>query len=210
VPTSIAPVSIQLVIFDMDDVLARLDRVRRLDMLAEMTGKTPAFLHETIWGSDFESGAEAGAYPTGAEYLEEFNHRTGCRLSRADWIRARREAMTPDHEVLDIVATVKELTMVAMLTNNGSLLRASLGEIFPEAVRLFGRRAHASFEFGARKPDPAVFERLLARYAIPAPAAVFIDDAPDFVAGARNAGLHAIRFTDAQTLRGELAKFGLA
>src|SRR5262245_28918369 len=48
------PPSIELVVFDLDGVLAALDRERRLALLAEMTGKAPAFLHQAIWASDFE------------------------------------------------------------------------------------------------------------------------------------------------------------
>ena len=91
---------IELVVFDMDGVLAHLDRPRRLELLAEMTGRTPAFLQAAIWDSDFEPGAEARRYATGDEYLAEWNWRTRCRLTRAQWVRARREAMTLQPETL--------------------------------------------------------------------------------------------------------------
>jgi putative hydrolase of the HAD superfamily len=97
-----------------------------------------------------------------------------------------------------------------MLTNNGSLLRESLGEILPDVEHLFGSRAHASFEFKARKPTPLVFQRILSRYSVPASRAIFIDDYDEFVNGARNAGLSGIHFTDADQLSGELHALGFA
>jgi 2-haloacid dehalogenase len=59
------------------------------------------------------------------------------------------------------------------------------------------------------KPDRAIYELLLRRYAIVPERAVFIDDSEANVVGARQAGLHAIRFRDPAALRRELAAFGL-
>lgn len=59
------------------------------------------------------------------------------------------------------------------------------------------------------KPDRAIYELLLRRYGVVPERAVFIDDSEANVAGARAAGLHAIRFRDPAALRRELAAFGL-
>ena len=145
---------IELVVFDLDGVLADLDRPRRLELLAEMTGRTPAFLQAKIWDSDFETGAERGSFATGDEYLAEWNWRTKCQLTRAQWVRARREAMTLRPETLRIAEAAQSHCGIAMLTNNGPLLYESLSEILPDVFRIFGSRAHASFQFGAAKPQP--------------------------------------------------------
>jgi len=200
---------IELVIFDMDGVLARLDRPRRLELLSEMTGREPAFLQARIWDSSFEPGAEVGAYATGEEYLAEWNRRTGCGLTRAQWVRARRESMTPQPDALAIADTIQRHCGIAMLTNNGPLLHEELEAIFPDAFRIFGGRANASFQFGARKPDPVVYSRLLARYGVEPDCAVFSDDDAPYVAGARAAGLHGVDYRGAAELRRRLAGFGV-
>jgi len=200
---------IELVIFDMDGVLAKLDRPKRLALLSEMTGRTPAFLQAAIWDSSFEPGAEVGACATGEEYLAEWNRRAGCALTRAQWARARREAMTPDPDALAIADTIQRHCRIAMLTNNGALLYEELPAIFPEAFRIFAGGAHASFQFRARKPDPAVYARLLARYGVAPERAVVADDDPAYVAGARRAGLHGIDYTGAAELRRRLRGLGI-
>jgi glucose-1-phosphatase len=199
---------ISLVIFDMDGVLADLDRPRRLLWLSRATGKTAEHFNATVWHSDFESGAEAGRYPTGAEYLSEFNARSGCALSREQWVEARRQAMTLLPETLAIARELQSEARIALLTNNGSLLKESLPELVPEVWNLFGAHAHASCEFLARKPDRLVFERLLDRYAVAPGRALLIDDDPLNVQGARSAGLHALRFRTAARLKGNLAELG--
>ena len=62
---------------------------------------------------------------------------------------------------------------------------------------------------GIAKPDPAVFALLVDRYRLDPAATVFVDDSPVNVAAAAAAGLRAVRFTDADTLRGDLSRLGL-
>lgn len=59
------------------------------------------------------------------------------------------------------------------------------------------------------KPERQAFLRLLERNGLAPAACVFIDDTEANVAGARAAGLHAIRFIDAGQLRDDLAGLGL-
>lgn len=204
------PVEIDLAVFDMDGVLSHLDHARRLALLAELTGREAAFLDAAIWQSGFDRSAEQGAYPTGAEYLAELNRRAGSRLTRAQWARARREAMTPDAEALRIAQALRGQCELAMLTNNGSLLLECLPEILPEAHRLFGARAHASFQFQARKPEPAVFERLLQRYGVAPARALYVDDDEAYVAGASRVGMQAIHYRTPQELARQLRERGLS
>jgi putative hydrolase of the HAD superfamily len=199
---------IDLVIFDLDDVLARLDRGRRLLWLAGATGKPPEHFNATIWHSDFEPAAEAGAYPTGAEYLAEFNRRSGCRLTRAQWVEARRQAMTVIPGTLAIARELGRRVRLALLTNNGALLKESLPELVPEVCAVFGDGCHASFEFQARKPEPQVYERIVKRFGVEPDRALMIDDAPMNVQGARAAGLQGLRFRGPVRLRAGLAAFG--
>lgn len=200
---------IELIVFDMDGVLYHLDRARRLELLAELTDLDPDRIDELTYGSAFETAAEAGAYPTGSEYLAEFNRRLDADLSRGRWIGIRREVMTPIPEVLDLVENLAGDHTVALLTNNVSLIQESLEDLAPEVVRIFGANAHTSSRFGARKPEPEVFERLLAHHDTDPSAAVFIDDNPKAVAGARLAGMNAIHFTTTTALKAQLRQLGI-
>jgi glucose-1-phosphatase len=202
-------VPIQFVIFDLDETLIEFRPQRRLSYLSTLTGIEPQRLHAAIWGSEFECNAEAGAYADPDEYLAEFNRRIGYDLSSEHWIAARREAMQLRPEVLAIAQRLRRTVDLALLTNNGSLLKRSLPQLLPEVCELFGERTHASYEFNARKPDVVVYQRLLVRYGIAPAAAVHIDDAPEYVNGARTAGLNAIQFSSAEALNESLRQYGL-
>ena len=59
------------------------------------------------------------------------------------------------------------------------------------------------------KPDPAIFRLALDRFGLRAEEAVFVDDVAANVAGAERVGIHGHLFTDAPTLREDLARIGL-
>jgi 2-haloacid dehalogenase len=62
---------------------------------------------------------------------------------------------------------------------------------------------------GVAKPDPAIIKLLLTRYQLDPARTVLIDDKPDNIAMAKQAGLEAIRFADPGQLRGDLRALGL-
>lgn len=60
------------------------------------------------------------------------------------------------------------------------------------------------------KPDAEIYHCLLERYSLEAAECVFVDDNADNVVGARNVGMHAIQFKNAEQLEQELKeKYGL-
>jgi putative hydrolase of the HAD superfamily len=63
-----------------------------------------------------------------------------------------------------------------------------------------------SFEVGAVKPEPAIFEAALTRLGVTASEAVYADDRPDLVRAARTLGLDAFVVDSANALGRELAR----
>lgn len=59
------------------------------------------------------------------------------------------------------------------------------------------------------KPDQAIFRLLFRRYGVEPAECVFVDDTARNVAAARELGLRAIQFIDAEQLRADLAALGL-
>lgn len=63
-----------------------------------------------------------------------------------------------------------------------------------------------SHEAGMCKPDPRIYALACARLGVRPPRTVFVDDVDRCVAGAREAGLHAILFQDNAQVIGEIEK----
>lgn len=199
---------LDLVIFDMDEVLCRYDRPLRLRRLAAISSRTPEEIFAAIWQSGFEARSEAGAMDAEA-YLRGFGERIGYPLTRSQWIETRRAAMTPFPDMLSLVAGIKEHVSIAVLTNNGFLTKETISLLFPELPPLFEPKLMFSAEFGARKPEPQVYVRLLTRLGVAPEAALMVDDHADNVAGAEAARLHGHVFDGTAGLINRLAAFGI-
>jgi len=88
------------------------------------------------------------------------------------------------------------------------------GPKFRETQRRFDflnrfRDIVVSGEVGMLKPEPEIYEHLLARNDLAADSCLFIDDNRDNVAGAQKTGMKAIHFKSPQQLRRDLARLGL-
>ncbi len=62
---------------------------------------------------------------------------------------------------------------------------------------------------GVAKPDPAIYQILLARYRLEPATTVFVDDSPSNVAAGRRAGLAALLYRGAGRLRADLRALGI-
>ncbi len=196
-----------LFVFDMDDVIYDYDWRRRMDAVSAVTGLDLAELRRRWWNADGERRAEAGAWATGADYLAAANAALGTRIGADEWIAARRSAMTVRPEVVAAVERASRLGTVSLLTNNGALIHDRLEDLAPEIALLFGPLLRATSYYGARKPDPVVFERVLSAHGATAEDTFFADDLPENVAAARVVGLTAHLYTTPHDLAAATTAF---
>ncbi len=199
---------ISIVLFDMNDVLCRYDREVRIAHLARACGHSPAFVEAAIWGSGYEDLGDCGALDAEG-YLHGFAELLGGDLTLEVWTQALRHALTPLPEALAVAATVGRSAPVAVLTNNNLLVAREIDAILPELRPIFGRNIFVSAEFRARKPDPEVYHRCLARLGAAPETALFVDDSSRNVAGAERAGLSGFLYVGAEALAKRLRAAGL-
>jgi HAD superfamily hydrolase (TIGR01509 family) len=196
--------AIGLVLFDMNGVLCRYEKAKRIAVLSRLSGMAPEAIDAAIWGSGFEDSGDAGAMD-GAAYLRGFGEAIGYPLTLAEWTEAQAASMTPDVEMLDLARWVAAKTSVAVLTNNNTLIREQVSVLFPELPLIFGDAVHVSAEFGARKPDAAAFRGCLSILGVAPGDTLFIDDSAANVTGAESAGLQAHHFRNRAELEAQLA-----
>lgn len=199
---------IKAIIFDMDDVLCAYEVSRRITRLAALSGRSAAHVKAAIWDGDYFARADRGEW-TAEQCLAEFGARLDFRLSRADWVMARREAMTPFDDMLALVSQLRSHVQIALLTNNDLLLAETLDEVFPSIRPLFGQHCYVSAELKLAKPDPAIFSHIVNRLGIAPHEAVFVDDLEENVAGAMRAGLQSFHFTGFAAFKQALGSLGL-
>jgi len=200
-----------LFVFDMDDVLYDYDWRVRMNGLRDLTGHDFTELRRRWWNDEGEWAAEAGHWPDGESYLTAWTAAIGTEVDTDVWLANRGSAMTVRPEALAAVARARELGRVTLLTNNGPLVGENLSTLAPELVPLFGvEHLRSSSYYGARKPDPRVFENVLREYDEPAEHTFFADDMAVNVEGARSVGITSYLYGDAAGLLAAVEDFASA
>ncbi len=198
----------KLFIFDMDDVLYDYDWRVRMAGMTELTGLSLADMRRLWWHDEGEWAAEAGVFATPEAYLAAFQDAIGMTVDESEWVRVRGAAMTPRPDSIAAVRRAAELGDITLLTNNGALSAKHLRTLAPELVPVFGEHLYTSSDYSARKPDPVVFERVLARYGRDASEAFFVDDMAVNVAGAASIGITAHLYRCPAAMLAAIEEFG--
>jgi putative hydrolase of the HAD superfamily len=199
---------IKLVLFDMDNVLCDYDRAKRVAYLAELARTSSEAVHKAIWDSGFELLGDSGALDA-ADYLRGFGERISYPLSLDEWVEARRRSMKADLAMLEIAGHLRETVDIAVLTNNTTLVADHIDTLLPELRPLFGSQIYTSAQFKAAKPAPRCYHLCLSELRTAPQTVLFVDDLPENVAGAREAGLFAHHHTSVQAFRRALSEHGL-
>lgn len=196
-PLDIAPP--RLVIFDMDDVLLRYDVEARRAAMGALAGLSAADVERLVWASGIEDASDLGRLAPDA-YLAAISQALGVPFGRPEWLRTRALAMTLDRQVLALAREAGERVPIALLTNNGHIMKEHFDVLVPELRALFGPAMHVAAEFGDKKPAPAIYKGVASLYGVAPTEAAMIDDKPANIAGAIAAGLRGHRFQTAPEL----------
>jgi HAD superfamily hydrolase (TIGR01509 family) len=184
-----ADASTPVVIFDLDGVFRQWND-DELDAVEEAFGLPPRTILDVAFSPDLGPAAVTG------------------RLTFPQWMAAIRERVIGEHgpdvagaideweanvgrvdtEMLALLRSVRRSTTVALLSNGTTRLRRDLHvlDLLDEFDEIFN-----TAELGIAKPDPEVFRLVCDSLGVAPADALFVDDLPENVEGARTAGLRA-------------------
>jgi putative hydrolase of the HAD superfamily len=196
-----------VVLFDLDGVLAHYDHAPRLETLARRCGASVAAVSAALFESGLERDADLGLHDAQGQ-VDELARRLGVAVTLEDCVAARRASMRADAAVLALAERIARRTRVAILTNNNLLLRDHLPAICPPLFPLFEGRVFCSAQYRLAKPDPAIFLRCLDEFGTTPGRAFFTDDKHENADGARAAGLRAHHYQGLPALQAALREAG--
>lgn len=197
--------SIRSVIFDWGGVLIEDPRPGLLRFCAEAFG-VPQDQYTPVHDSFLEK------FHVGAISEQEFWQRISERLGRpvpkihSFWHEAFRAAYVPRPDVFALARSLRERGCKTALLSNTEL--PAVGFFREQNYDMFDVLVFSCVE-GIAKPDQEIYEITLSRLGSKAQQTAFIDDRPDYVRGAAEAGLHAILFENIAQLKSELIRLGL-
>ncbi len=186
-PLSRTGEQIQIVLFDIGGVLARF---AGLEVLRELTGsaselEVSARWLMSPWVRTFESGG-----CTDEEFAAGIVEEWDLPYSASEFLEIFPTWLDdPFDGAEQLVRETSERVAVGCLSNTNSLQWRGMISHWP--LSAYFEHRFLSFELGAVKPDPAIFERVIERLPVPPAAVLFLDDVALNVEGARVAGLQA-------------------
>lgn len=197
---------IDLLLLDVDGVLVQYRRAQRVLHLAQVLQLAPQDVQAALYDSGLEAAHDCGVLDA-PSYLARLSERLGSSVDAPTWIAARQAASHPQPAVLQRLQAL-QLPM-AVLTNNGALMKQALPALLPELFPALQDRVFCSADFGLRKPAPEVFLRTLEALGVAPAHTLFVDDLFANVRGARLAGLHAETVRDGRGLGKVLKRYAV-
>lgn len=198
---------IRHIVFDIGKVLLHYDPSLPFSRLIPDAAERQWFF-DNVCTSDWNVEQDRGRTWEEAEGLLLFQHPSHAENIRN--FRRHWHEMVP-HAYDDTVALMEALIDggrdVTMLTNFAS-------DTFREAQERFAflkrpRGVTVSGDIKLIKPDRAIYDHHVKSFGLEPAATLFIDDSQKNVDGAKDAGWQAVLFTDAATLRSDLAERGI-
>ena len=196
----------EAIFFDLGRVLVDFDQDIIARRLMERSKKSfqevLSYYSQTNIIYDFESGKIAPE-----EVLTSINECFSLTLSMEEFKLLWSDIFFENREMEKIVDILYGRYRLFIISDTNILHYEYISERFP-VIHKFEEHI-LSYQIGVRKPHPLIFKAALKRANCIAKRAIFIDDKPKNVEGARELGITGIIHTSVDETRRELEKLGV-
>jgi putative hydrolase of the HAD superfamily len=141
------------------------------------------------------------------EVYETLRSHSSQRFSFEELMHHAADIFTPNFGVWEIVKALKDSKKRLVLISNTSECHYNFIRSHYPILDLFDAKI-LSFEVQSMKPEPLIYQKALGQAKAEPKECFFTDDIPEYVEGARKAGLDSEIFTDTSSLRSQLSLRG--
>lgn len=200
---------IQFVYFDLGNVLVGFSHHRAAAQLGRRCSRSAEEVHEILFDSPLLDSYERGLLDT-PSLCHELRRQLSTEASDSSLASAISDIFWPLAETYPVVAALAQAGVPLGILSN--TCDAHWQQITAHSLRWISRRFPTnvlSFETGARKPEPAIYDAA-ARAARTAPESIFfVDDRIENVVAAQDAGFSAHLFQGPRPLVAALTGCGV-
>ncbi len=194
--------------FDLGKVLIEFDHERAVRQLAEISGcpagPIRAALLESEWPKDYERGIM-----NTPEFCHRLRETIGPGIPDPDICRAISDIFCINRDIVPLLGALRQRGIPMGLLSNTFDAHWNFLTRKPFAIlNLFPVQA-LSFQLGAIKPEPQIFQRAGEMAGVPPHQIFFTDDLPANIEGACQAGWDAVLFSGVDSLRTALEERGV-
>jgi len=204
--------AVEAVLFDLGRVVIDLDATRALARWAALAGVAAAPLSlplaAGIAGGEAFRRHERGEI-SDAAFFAHLRQQLRIELTDAQFVDGWNAIFIGEMPgIRGVLAGLHGQLPLYAFSNTNAAHYAHWSLRFADLLAPF-RKIYASHQLGARKPEPAAFQAVLADMGLAAPRVLFFDDLAENVAGARACGLMAEQVKSAREVEQVLSEMGL-
>lgn len=195
------------VIFDLGKVIVPFDIKRGYAALQAHCGFPAEELPGRIAATGIVHRFEKGQISPG-DFVSQFSDALGLNIEYERFCELWSSIFLPDPLVPEeLLEGLRRKYRLLLLSNTNAIHFAMVRENYP-ILRHFEDFV-LSYEVGAMKPDPRIYEVAIERAGCRPQECFFTDDMEPFVEAARRAGIDAVQFQSARQIQGELEARGI-
>jgi len=194
---------IDCILFDLGNVLLFHDAQRRLRALADFTGQSPQAIGEFLSLREISDELDLGHTDAGG-LSAALGELAGRPVTQKDAMRLWLSVFEPNLDLWHRLPKLGERHSLGVFSNNPPFIR----QIFPHTTRF--DQVLLSSQFGAMKPDIAVFKAVQASLSYPPEHVLFVDDKRENIEQAFSIGWNAIEFHSNDALATDFVRLGLS
>ncbi len=199
------------IIFDFGNVIGYFDHGRAYARFGARLGLDAQAMRHKLHGQGFRNllvDFECGRIEP-AEFAHAACACAGIELPFAEFERDWADIFWPNESIVPVVHALKAQGRALVLGSNTNRTHADwFRNQFAHTLDQFDALV-LSCDVGVMKPHRAFYEACAQAAGLPPGRCVFIDDVPENVQGAHDAGLHALLYTDTPNLLVQLEQMGV-
>jgi putative hydrolase of the HAD superfamily len=199
---------LKTLIFDLGKVIVPFDFQRGYQAMAERTGLAPEEVRTRIAATNTVAPYESGLMET-PEFVGVVNSALGQEFAVDEFQLLWSTIFLPDTLLPEsLFESLKHRYRLVLLSNTNDLHFRFIRERYPLLRHM--DEFVLSYRAKAAKPDPRIYQAAIAAARCRPEECFFTDDIPDYVAGARAAGIQAVQFQGYDSLLESLREHGVA
>jgi glucose-1-phosphatase len=198
--------NIELVAFDLGNVLCAVDEMSVADQFSAICDKSSEDVHKIVFDQQHKLKFESGEM-TFAEHAIRAISSLGIDMPLDEFTDLYDSVLIPSENMFPLVTKISETHRIALVSNTSEPHWKSAEKFLPFSSLL--NPVIVSYEVDSMKPEQLFYQALLDQSGVAAENILFIDDLPQNIEAARDAGMIGHQFTSPQNLEQALVELGV-
>jgi len=198
---------IKTVIFDLGKVIVPFDFSRGYRAMSELCSYAPEEIPKRIGSTDLVLRFESGQVSP-EQFVEQLCQILDVRMEYGHFCEIWSSIFLPHTLIpVNMLEGLRKRYRLLLLSNTNAIHFKMIRENY-SLMKHFDHYV-LSYEVGAMKPSPRIYEEAIAKAHCAPEECFFTDDIAEYVAGAREAGIDAVQFQSAAQIQAELQSRGV-